>query len=56
MESEWLEDSRQETRQNQDLWIALDEQCQRHAIDWQWVKGHAGHPENERRPACQCRH
>lgn len=32
---------------NQDLWIALDEQCQRHAVDWQWVKGHAGHPENE---------
>lgn len=33
---------------NQDLWIALDEQCLRHAVDWQWVKGHAGHPENER--------
>jgi len=33
---------------NQDLWIALEEQCQRHAVDWQWVKGHAGHPENER--------
>ena len=33
---------------NQDLWMALDEQCQRHAVDWQWVKGHAGHPENER--------
>jgi len=36
------------TVKNQDLWIALDEQCQRHAVDWQWVKGHAGHPENER--------
>ena len=33
---------------NQDLWIALDEQYQRHTVDWQWVKGHAGHPENER--------
>ena len=33
---------------NQDLWMALEEQCQRHAVDWQWVKGHAGHPENER--------
>ena len=33
---------------NQDLWMALEKQCQRHAVDWQWVKGHAGHPENER--------
>lgn len=33
---------------NQDLWQQLDEQCQRHQIDWRWVKGHAGHAENER--------
>lgn len=32
---------------NQDLWIALDESIQRHKINWQWVKGHAGHRENE---------
>ncbi|OBW91793.1 ribonuclease HI [Gallibacterium salpingitidis] len=32
---------------NQDLWIALDQAIQRHQIHWQWVKGHAGHPENE---------
>nr|AJO70731.1 ancestral ribonuclease H AncB [synthetic construct] len=33
---------------NQDLWQALDEAIQRHQIDWRWVKGHSGHPENER--------
>lgn len=33
---------------NQDLWIRLDEQSSRHRIEWCWVKGHSGHPENER--------
>jgi ribonuclease HI len=33
---------------NVDLWQALDEQNQRHQVKWQWVKGHSGHPENER--------
>ncbi len=33
---------------NQDLWQRLDEALQRHAITWHWVKGHDGHPENER--------
>ncbi|MGF1607123.1 MAG: ribonuclease HI [Rhodothalassiaceae bacterium] len=33
---------------NQDLWQALDEQIARHQVRWAWVKGHAGHPENER--------
>lgn len=33
---------------NQDLWLALDEQVARHEIEWLWVKGHSGHPENER--------
>ncbi|MBP9726400.1 MAG: ribonuclease HI [Gammaproteobacteria bacterium] len=32
---------------NQDLWQTLDALNQIHAIDWQWVKGHSGHPENE---------
>lgn len=32
---------------NQDLWIALDKAIQPHQIHWQWVKGHAGHRENE---------
>ncbi len=33
---------------NLDLWQRLDEAQARHHISWQWVKGHAGHPENER--------
>ena len=33
---------------NDDLWRRLDEAAQRHHIDWRWVKGHAGHDENER--------
>jgi ribonuclease HI len=32
---------------NVDLWQALDEQNQRHQVEWQWVKGHSGHRENE---------
>lgn len=33
---------------NKDLWLRLDEMQQHHQIQWLWVKGHAGHPENER--------
>ena len=33
---------------NADLWQALLDATKRHHVDWQWVKGHAGHPENER--------
>lgn len=33
---------------NADLWQALDQVVQKHDITWHWVKGHAGHPENER--------
>lgn len=33
---------------NVDLWERLDEQLAKHAVHWVWVKGHAGHPENER--------
>jgi len=32
---------------NVDLWQALDEAQARHDVTWEWVKGHAGHPENE---------
>ncbi|CAH0534196.1 Ribonuclease HI [Vibrio stylophorae] len=33
---------------NADLWQLLDQETERHQIDWRWVKGHAGHAENER--------
>ncbi|KFU77041.1 RNase HI [Amycolatopsis lurida] len=33
---------------NADLWRRLDEAASRHDVEWHWVKGHAGHPENER--------
>ncbi|MAS87081.1 MAG: ribonuclease HI [Micavibrio sp.] len=33
---------------NKDLWLELDAQNQKHKVSWHWVKGHAGHPENER--------
>jgi len=33
---------------NIDLWQRLDDARDRHDVTWEWVKGHAGHPENER--------
>ncbi len=33
---------------NVDLWQRLDEAQSHHDVTWEWVKGHAGHPENER--------
>ena len=33
---------------NEDLWRRLDEARSHHTVDWRWVKGHAGHPMNER--------
>jgi ribonuclease HI len=33
---------------NEDLWRALDAELQKHATSWRWVRGHSGHPENER--------
>ena len=33
---------------NEDLWRRLDEAVRRHDVTWHWLKGHAGHPENER--------
>ena len=36
---------------NVDLWKTLDGVAQQHKVTWHWVKGHAGHPENERADA-----
>lgn len=52
----WLEqwkkngwrNSKREPVKNQDLWQQLDALAIKHQIHWHWVKGHSGHPENER--------
>ena len=36
---------------NDDLWRELDQLCAKHEIKWRWVRGHSGHPENERADA-----
>ncbi len=36
---------------NQDLWEALDALTHNHDVSWHWVRGHSGHPENERADA-----
>lgn len=54
--TEWIEgwqrkgwkNSKKEAVLNRDLWESLLEQTQRHTIKWNWVRGHAGHAENER--------
>ena len=33
---------------NKEYWLNLDEALQRHTVSWEWVKGHAGHPGNEK--------
>lgn len=57
--SKWLENwklknwrtANRKPVKNKALWQALDEQNQRHNVDWRWVKGHAGVPGNERADA-----
>ena len=39
--------SKKEPVKNQDLWKALDTLVKDHEVEWYWVKGHSGHPENE---------
>ena len=54
--TEWIEgwqrkgwqNSKKQPVLNRDLWESLLEQSRRHIIEWKWVRGHDGHPENER--------
>ncbi|HEY5721767.1 MAG TPA: ribonuclease HI [Allosphingosinicella sp.] len=39
---------------NAELWQELVEAAARHTVDWRWVKGHSGHPENDRADALAC--
>jgi len=36
---------------NEDLWRHLDDEARHHKVEWHWVRGHAGHPGNERADA-----
>ena len=46
----WINASKQPVK-NKDLWLELLELNERHRIKWIWVRGHSGHPENERADA-----
>ena len=43
----WLTAGKQPVK-NADLWRTLDQEAARHRIEWLWVRGHAGHVDNER--------
>lgn len=43
----WKTASKQPVK-NQDLWQRLDSAAAQHNVEWHWVRGHTGHPENER--------
>ncbi len=46
----WKTSAKQPVK-NEDLWRELDRLAAAHNVSWKWVKGHAGHPENERADA-----
>ena len=48
--SGWKTSAKQPVK-NEDLWRELDRLAAAHNVSWKWVKGHAGHPENERADA-----
>lgn len=43
----WINASKQPVK-NADLWHELVDAAARHKLRWEWVRGHSGHPENER--------
>ena len=49
----WVNASKQPVR-NADLWRDLIEVAHRHTVEWQWIRGHNGHPENERADKLAC--
>ena len=49
----WLTADRKPVK-NAELWQELCDAAERHKVDWRWVKGHAGHPENERADKLAC--
>ncbi len=51
----WLTSAKKPVK-NVDLWQRLDSECSRHGdVRWKWIKGHAGHADNERADALACR-
>ena len=42
----WLTSAKKPVK-NEDLWKKLDAAQKSHEVSWEWIKGHAGHPENE---------
>jgi ribonuclease HI len=42
----WIKPDKKPVK-NADLWKELDKQASRHEVNWHWVKGHSGHPEND---------
>ncbi len=43
----WITSNKKPVK-NKELWILLDKKSRVHEISWNWVRGHTGHPENER--------
>ena len=43
----WITTAKQPVK-NREFWESLDELSEKHEVEWVWVEGHAGHPENER--------
>ncbi|GAA4619626.1 ribonuclease HI [Saccharopolyspora hordei] len=51
----WMTSAKKPVK-NVELWQRLDAECARHGdVQWEWVKGHSGHPENERADRLACR-